>query len=305
MGAQLDGGSDTVRAFRRCMFFSMLLDRLASTSLLAALRASPLGAPGCVHSSISFPVSRPSAIFYFMTHEPSSPTDDPSLPLAPGLYLVGTPIGNLRDITLRALDTLRAAEVILAEDTRVTMRLLARYEIRKPLVSYHKFNEAKRGEEILARIRAGAAVALVTDSGMPGVSDPGSRLARAVREAGLPVTAIPGPSALTMAISLCGMEADGYVFGGFLPHKSGARRRALEHFAASGLPVVLYESPYRLLKLMGEIQEALGDREVFVGRELTKKFEECRTGTAAEIIAAYAGRTVKGELVVVVGPPAK
>lgn len=239
-----------------------------------------------------------------MTHEPSSPPDDLS-PLAAGLYLVGTPIGNLRDITLRALDTLRTADVILAEDTRVTMRLLGRYEIRKPLVSYHKFNEVKRAGEILARIRGGEAVALVTDSGMPGVSDPGARLVRAVRDAGLTVTAIPGPSALSMAISLCGMEADGYVFGGFLPHKSGARRRALEHLAASGLPVVLYESPYRLLKLMGEIQEALGDREVFVGRELTKKFEECRSGTAAEVIAAYVGRAVKGELVVVVGPPLK
>jgi 16S rRNA (cytidine1402-2'-O)-methyltransferase len=240
-----------------------------------------------------------------MTHEPQPQLDTPPPLLPAGLYLVGTPIGNLRDITLRALDTLGAADVILAEDTRVSMRLLARYDIRKPLVSYHKFNEAKRVDEIIARIRGGEALALVTDSGMPGVSDPGSRLVRAVREAGLPVTAIPGPSALTMAISLCGMEAEGYIFGGFLPHKSGARRRTLEHLASAGLPVVLYESPYRLLKLMDEIKETLGPREVFVGRELTKKFEECRAGAPEEIVAAYAGRTVKGELVVVIGPPQK
>ncbi|MGA1192798.1 MAG: 16S rRNA (cytidine(1402)-2'-O)-methyltransferase [Kiritimatiellia bacterium] len=238
-----------------------------------------------------------------MTDESQLQPDLTPTSLPAGLYLVGTPIGNLRDITLRALDTLGAADVILAEDTRVTMRLLARYEIRKPLVSYHKFNEAKRVDEIIARIRGGEVVALVTDSGMPGVSDPGLRLARAVREAGLPVTATPGPSALTMAISLCGMEADGYVFGGFLPHKSGARRRTLEQLAGAGFPVVLYESPYRLLKLMGEINEVLGLREVFVGREMTKKFEECLRGSPDEIIAAFSGRTIKGELVVVIESP--
>lgn len=224
-------------------------------------------------------------------------------PLAPGLYLVGTPIGNLRDITLRALDTLRAADVILAEDTRITMRLLARYEISKPLVSHHKFNEAKRVEDVAARIRGGQVVAMVTDSGMPGVSDPGHRLVKGIRDAGLAVIPVPGPSALATAISLCGMEADGYVFGGFLPHKSGARRRQLEQLASAGYPVVLYESPYRLHKLLDEIQDVLGDREVFAGRELTKKFEECRSGSAADIRAAYGDRTVKGEVVVVIGPP--
>jgi len=224
-------------------------------------------------------------------------------PLAPGLYLVGTPIGNLRDITLRALDTLRAADVILAEDTRITMRLLARYEISKPLVSHHKFNEARRIEDVAARIRSGQIVAMVTDSGMPGVSDPGHRLVKGIREAGLPVIPVPGPSALATAISLCGMESDGYVFGGFLPHKSGARRRELEKLAAAGFPVVLYESPYRLVKLLGEIQEVLGDRDVFTGRELTKKFEECRIGSPSSIMAAYQDRNVKGEVVVVIGPP--
>lgn len=218
----------------------------------------------------------------------------------PGLYLVGTPIGNLRDVTLRALDLLRAADVILAEDTRVSIRLLQRYELHKPLLSHHKFNEAKRVEEVCERIRRGEVVVMITDSGMPGVSDPGSRLVRACRAQGLLVTAIPGPSALATAISLCGMDAEGYVFGGFLPHKSGARRRMLMQLAAAGLPIVLYESPYRLEKLMEEVREVLAAPEVFVGRELTKKFEECRTGTPDEILAAYRGRTVKGELVVVV-----
>lgn len=230
-----------------------------------------------------------------MVDEPSSFT--------PGLYLVGTPIGNLRDITLRALDALRAADVILAEDTRITSRLLARYEIHKPLISHHKFNEARRVDEVATRIERGEVIAMVTDSGMPGVSDPGCRLVQACRARGLPVSAIPGPSALTMALALCGFDGDAYVFGGFLPHKSGARRRTLAELAAPGWPVVLYESPYRLIKLLEEVNEVLGEREIFVGRELTKKFEECRTGVSAAIIDAYANRSVKGELVVVIGAP--
>ena len=219
--------------------------------------------------------------------------------LPPGLYIVGTPIGNLKDITERALTVLRGCDVILAEDTRITSRLLARYEIRKSMVSHHKYNEAGRVDEVADRIRAGAVVAMVTDSGMPGVSDPGARLVRACREMGLPITAIPGPSALATAIALCGIESGGYVFGGFLPHKTGARRRMLARLSLAGLPIVLYESPYRLLKLMLEAKEVLVDCRVFVGRELTKKFEENRYGTPDEIIAAYEKRTVKGELVVV------
>jgi len=218
----------------------------------------------------------------------------------PGLYVVGTPIGNLKDVTLRALEALKAADVILAEDTRISSRLLARHEIRRPLLSHHKFNEAARVEEVARRIQSGEVVAMITDSGMPGVSDPGLRLVRACRERGLLVTAVPGPSALATAISLCGIEASGYVFGGFLPHKSGARLRMLQKLARAGLPIILYESPYRLLKLMGEVKATFVSCEVFVGRELTKKFEECRQGSPDEIIAAYEKRTVKGELVVVI-----
>lgn len=234
-----------------------------------------------------------------MNHDPAG---DEHKAFSPGLYLVGTPIGNLRDITLRALDLLQAADVIMAEDTRVTSRLLARHSIRKPMISLHRFNEARRVEDVADRIRSGQTVALVTDSGMPGVSDPGSRLVRACREMELPVSAMPGPSALTMAISLCGMESVGYVFGGFLPHKAGARHRELEKLARVDLPIVLYESPYRLLKLMKDVEEVLGNRDVFVGRELTKKFEECRCGLPAAIEEAYGQRAVKGEVVVVIGP---
>jgi 16S rRNA (cytidine1402-2'-O)-methyltransferase len=220
----------------------------------------------------------------------------------PGLYIVGTPIGNLGDISLRALEALREADAILAEDTRHTRKLLTHYEIRKPLVSYHKFNEAARVDEIMARIRDGQALALVTDSGMPSVSDPGARLVSACREAGIALTAIPGPSAVTTALALSGFREDGFLFAGFLPHKGRARRRRLSQAAASGLPVVLFESPYRLMRLMDDIEEELGPRPVFIGRELTKKFEETRLGTPAEIRDAFAHRTVKGEVVVIVGP---
>ncbi len=218
----------------------------------------------------------------------------------PGLYIVGTPIGNLADMTLRAIETLKGATLIVAEDTRHTRILLGRYEIDAPLVSCHKFNEASRVELVANRIRAGGAVALVTDAGMPGVSDPGARVVAACRREGLPVTVVPGPSSVSAAVALCGFSGRGFVFDGFLSHKSAARRKRLAELAAADAPVVLFESPYRLIKLMEEIRDVLGERTVFIGRELTKKFEECRTGTPSEIIAAFAGRTVKGEVVVVV-----
>lgn len=228
-------------------------------------------------------------------------TDNQQRPAA-GLYVIGTPIGNLGDVTLRALDTLRAADRVLAEDTRITQRLLARYEIRAPLFSCHKFREASRIEEALAWIRGGAVVALVTDSGMPGVSDPGARIVAACREAGLPVTAIPGPSAVTAAVALSGFEASGFYFAGFLPHKAGARARRLAELAVCPDPVVLFESPYRFLKLLDEIAAHLPGRRVFVGRELTKKFEETRIGTPAELKAAYTGRAIRGEFTLVIEP---
>ncbi len=227
-----------------------------------------------------------------------------SSPLAPGLYIVGTPIGNLEDVTLRALRILRSATHILAEDTRHTRLLLQRYDIPTPLISCHKFNERARIEEILRRLRSGEALALVTDAGMPGISDPGARAAEAVRAAGLPVTVIPGPTAITAAIALCGAtEGRGFLFDGFLPHKTAARRRRLGELADFPAPVVFYESTHRILKLFTEVEEELGpDRRLFVARELTKKFEETRHGTPAELRDHYTRHSSKGEFVVILLP---
>jgi len=220
-----------------------------------------------------------------------------------GLYIVGTPIGNLGDISLRAIETLKEADLIVAEDTRHTRRLTDRYEIKTHLQSCHKFNETQRAEQLIERIQQGQAVAMVTDSGMPGISDPGSRVVGLCRAANIPITSIPGPAAVTTAVALSGYGEKGFIFAGFLPHKSGGRRRDIEKWKDADLPVVLYESPYRLLKLMGEIEAYIGpDRTVFVGRELTKKFEECTEGTPAEILNAYENRTVKGECVVILRP---
>ncbi len=220
-----------------------------------------------------------------------------------GLYIVGTPIGNLGDLSLRALETLKEVELIVAEDTRHTRRLTQRYEIDTRMISCHKFNEVQRSEQIIDRIQNGDAVAMVTDSGMPGISDPGARVVALCRKAGVMITSVPGPAAVTTAVALSGFGEKGFIFAGFLPHKSGGRKRDLLKWAEADLPVVLYESPYRLLKLMGEIAEHLGsDRSVFVGRELTKKFEEMTTGTPSDILSSYDGRTVKGECVVIIQP---
>ena len=228
----------------------------------------------------------------------------PSPPLAPGLYLVGTPIGNLEDVTLRALRILRSATHILAEDTRHTRLLLDRHGIRTPLISCHKFNERAREEEILRRIRAGEALALVTDAGMPGISDPGARAADAVRAAGLYVTVIPGPCALSAAVALCGsVDSRGFLFEGFLDHKTAARRRRLLELAAFPAPVVFYESTHRILKLLDEVEQELGPaRRLFIARELTKKFEETVAGTPAELRAHYQTHSLKGEFVVILLP---
>ncbi len=223
--------------------------------------------------------------------------------MEPGLYIVGTPIGNLGDISFRALETLREADLILAEDTRHTRRLTDRYEITTRLMSCHKFNEHQRVEQIIERIENGQAVAMVTDSGMPCISDPGSRVAALCREAGVMITSAPGPAAVTTAVALSGFGEKGFIFAGFLPHKSGGRKRDLEKWKDADLPVALYESPYRLIKVLDEIDNYLGpDRIVFVAREMTKKFEELTAGTPAEIKAVYEGRTVKGECVVIIRP---
>jgi 16S rRNA (cytidine1402-2'-O)-methyltransferase len=216
------------------------------------------------------------------------------------LYLVATPIGNLEDITLRALRILKECDVIAAEDTRHTGQLLRHFEISKPLVSYFKFNESKRSEEILGRLARGEKVALVTDAGTPGISDPGQRVVRAAIGAGFRVEAAPGACAAVVALAASGLPTDEFYFAGFLPHKSGQRARELERLTVVKATVVLYESPYRIEKLIAELAAIVPDRQIAVGRELTKKFEEFWRGTASEVAASLPKRTVKGEFVVLI-----
>jgi len=222
-------------------------------------------------------------------------------PLTPGtLYLVATPIGNLEDITLRALRTLKECDVVAAEDTRRTGQLLKHFGISKPLLSYFQFNEAKRSEQIIERLRRGEKVALVTDAGSPGISDPGERVVKAATAAGLRVESVPGPSALVAALTASGLPTEEFHFIGFLPHKSGQRRRELERLKSVAGTLVLYESPYRVEKLLLELNDLFAGRQVVLARELTKKFEEYLHGTPAELLDVLKQRSLKGEFVVLV-----
>jgi len=222
--------------------------------------------------------------------------------LAPGLYVVATPIGNLRDITLRARDTLAEADVVLCEDTRVTAKLLAAHGAATPTLSYHEHNADARRPEVLARLDAGAAVALVADAGTPLISDPGYKLVRAAREAGHPVTPIPGPSALLAALMGAGLPTDRFLFQGFLPAKRKARRDALAEIAGVRATLVVYESPRRLAASLADMADVLGDREAVVARELTKRFEDWRRDRLSTLAASYA-TPPKGEVVVAIAPP--
>lgn len=227
----------------------------------------------------------------------------PLPPLTPGtLYLVATPIGNLEDITLRALRVLRECDVVAAEDTRRTGQLLKHFEITKPLVSYFQFNEARRSEEIITRLGRGERVALVTDAGSPGISDPGERVVKAAVAAGFRVEAVPGACALVAALTASGLPADEFHFIGFLPHKSGQRRNQLEALKAMPGTLLLYESPYRIEKLLNELNEVFPERRVVLARELTKRFEEFLHGRPAELLAVTAKRSLKGEFVVLIAP---
>jgi len=217
------------------------------------------------------------------------------------LYLVATPIGNLEDITLRALRTLKECDVVAAEDTRRTGQLLKHFGLSKVLLSYFQFNEARRSEEILERLRQGEKVALVTDAGSPGISDPGERVVKAARAAGYRVEPVPGACALVAALTASGLPTDEFHFIGFLPHKSGQRRKQLEALKTFSGTLVLYESPFRLEKLVGELSEIYPERQVVLARELTKKFEEFLRGTPRELLAMAKGRSLKGEFVVMVG----
>ena len=223
-------------------------------------------------------------------------------PLTAGtLYLVATPIGNMEDITLRALRTLKECDLVAAEDTRRTGQLLKHFGIAKPLLSYFQFNEAKRSEEIIERLKRGEKIALVTDAGSPGISDPGERVVKAATAASLRVESVPGPCALIAALTASGLATDEFHFIGFLPHKSGQRRKQLEALREFAGTLVLYESPYRIGKLLGELIEVFPERQIVLARELTKKFEEFLRGTPAELLEAVKSRSLKGEFVVMVG----
>jgi 16S rRNA (cytidine1402-2'-O)-methyltransferase len=229
--------------------------------------------------------------------------DAPLPPLTPGtLYLVATPIGNLEDITLRALRVLRECDVVAAEDTRRSGQLLRHFDISKPLLSYFQFNEARRSQEIIQRLGRGEKVALVTDAGSPGISDPGERVVRSAIAAGFRVEPVPGSCALVAALTASGLPSDEFHFVGFLPHKSGQRRNKLESLKPIEATLVLYESPYRMEKLLGELADSFPDREIVLARELTKKFEEFLRGKPAALLETAGKRNLKGEFVVLVGP---
>jgi 16S rRNA (cytidine1402-2'-O)-methyltransferase len=227
--------------------------------------------------------------------------EHPHPPLTPStLYLVATPIGNLEDITLRALRTLRECDVVAAEDTRRTGQLLKHFAISKPLLSYFQFNEAKRSEELIERLRRGEKIALVTDAGSPGISDPGERVVKAAISAGFRVEAVPGPSALVAALTASGLATEEFHFVGFLPHKSGRRRSDLERLRAIPGTLVFYESPFRIERLLNELDELMPQRRIVLARELTKKFEEFLRGRPKELLEAIGKRPPKGEFVVMV-----
>ncbi|MBX3732392.1 MAG: 16S rRNA (cytidine(1402)-2'-O)-methyltransferase [Verrucomicrobiae bacterium] len=231
------------------------------------------------------------------------PADRPAL--IPGtLYLVATPIGNLEDITLRALRVLRECDLVAAEDTRHTGRLLQHLGLSRPMVSCHHFNEARRGAALLDRLREGQTVALVSDAGSPGVSDPGERVVAAARAAGLRVEPVPGPCALVAALTASGLPTEEFHFVGFLPHKPGQRARRLHELSRIPGTLVLYESPFRIVRLVGELASHLPDREVVLARELTKKFEEWLRGRPAALATLLAARPRRGEFVVLIAPAA-
>ena len=216
------------------------------------------------------------------------------------LYLVGTPIGNLEDITLRALRILKEVDQIACEDTRHTQKLLAHYEIRKPLVSYHEHNELTRAPELLISLEQGAKIALVSDAGMPLVSDPGHRLVSLCLRHHIPVVPVPGPSAILASLSASGLPNEEFLFVGFLPARSGERRRALERLRLEDRTIILYEAPHRIAESLGDAREILGNRNACIAREVTKLHEEFRRGKLAELAASLEERPAKGEITLLI-----
>jgi len=216
------------------------------------------------------------------------------------LYVVATPIGNLSDMTLRALEVLKSVDLVGAEDTRHSGMLLKHFGIKKPLLSYHEHNEAMRTAQLIERLAAGENVALITDAGMPGFSDPGTRLVRECIKLGLPLTIVPGPSSILTALLGSGFSTERFCFRGFLPVKSGQRERELRAAAGREETTTFFDSPYRLTKTLASCIDIMPDRRLCVARELTKKFEEFRRGTASELLAHYEAHAPKGEIVLIV-----
>lgn len=216
------------------------------------------------------------------------------------LYLVPTPIGNLADLTRRAQEVLEAADIVACEDTRHSGRLLKALGLSKRLLSYHDFNEQSRADQLIELIRQGQSVAVISDAGSPGISDPAFRIVRTAIENGIPIVPLPGPTSIIPALTASGLPTDRFFFEGFLPHKSGARRNRVGKLAEYDHTLVFFESPHRVVKSLEDILEVLGDRPACVARELTKLHEEFIRGTVSEILRAIGGKTVRGEIVLVV-----
>lgn len=220
------------------------------------------------------------------------------------LYVVATPIGNLGDITLRALETLRAVDLIATEDTRQSRKLLDHYNIGVPMVSYHQHSRENKVNYLLEQLSADKNIALITDAGTPGIQDPAGALVQAVRTAGVEVIAVPGPAALTAALSIAGEPVDKFIFLGFLPKKKG-RETLFKKISDWNLPILIYESPMRVRRTLKDIQRFLGERKLMVFRELTKKFEEVKTGTVQELAKHFSTKSPKGEFVIMILPASK
>lgn len=215
------------------------------------------------------------------------------------LYICPTPIGNLEDITIRTLKTLQSVDIIMAEDTRNTVKLLNHYEIKKPLKSYHEHNKKRREQFIIDRLLEGENIALVSDAGMPGISDPGEDIIRVAIEEGIDIVGLPGPSASLLALVISGIRTDKFTFEGFLSSKRTERLKEIEKFKDEEKTIIIYESPHRILKTLNDLKEILGNRKIALGRELTKKYEEINRGKIDDVIREYEQRDIKGEMVLI------
>jgi len=233
---------------------------------------------------------------------PAPPADEQSNAATGTLFLVGTPIGNLEDITLRALRILKEVDQIACEDTRHTQKLLTHYDIHKPLVSYHEHNEMTRAPQLVVALEQGAKIALVSDAGMPLVSDPGHRLVSLCVRHRIPVVPVPGPSALLAALGASGLPNEEFLFAGFLPQRKGERRRALERLRIEDRTIILYEAPHRIAEAVADAREILGDRQACLAREVTKLHEEFRRGRLSEIAVSLEERPARGEITLLIAP---